>query len=184
MTSPRNRRIWIGLGAAVALLLFVPTVPGCSWRYVLWSIRSKSADPLFQFEKDGKAGYMDAKGKVIIPPTLKGVGGFGGEFHEGLLAVKDEVGYRYMDQSGAAAFRVDSWSAHDFSEGLAAVAQMTGPSRRSHWGFIDRTGRFVIEPKYFYVSSFSEGLALVSVGGKYGSTGYIDQFGNFAVLQL
>lgn len=124
---------------------------------------------------------MDAKGKVIIPPTLKGVGGFGGEFHEGLLAVKDEAGYRYIDQSGATAFRVDVWSAHDFSEGLAAAAQMTGPSRRTHWGFIDRTGRFVIEPKYYSVSSFSEGLALVEVEGQYGSAGYIDQFGNFVI---
>lgn len=181
MASPHNLRIWIGLVVAVALLLSVPTIPGCSWSYRLWSIRTKSADPLFQFEKDGKAGYMDAKGKVVIPPTLKGVGGFGGEFHEGLLAAKDELGYHYIDKTGATAFRVDAWLAFDFSEGLAAAAQTTGTTRRPLWGFIDRTGRFVIEPKYFNVSSFSEGLALVSVEGQYGSTGYIDQFGNFAV---
>ncbi|MGJ5817845.1 WG repeat-containing protein [Paludibaculum fermentans] len=181
MTSPQNRRIWIGLGAVVALLISIPAVPGCSWRYRLWAIRTKSADPLFQFEKDGKAGYMDAKGRVVIQPNLHDVGGFGGEFHEGLLRVKDEVGYRYIDKSGATAFRLDAWLAFEFSEGLAAAALESGPSRRVLWGFIDRTGRFVIEPKYFTVSGFSEGLARVGVEGQFGSTGYIDQFGNFAI---
>ncbi|MBN9658695.1 MAG: WG repeat-containing protein [Acidobacteria bacterium] len=181
MTLRRHYSMWVKLGAAVAVLLAIPAVPGCSWSYRLWSIRSRSADPLFQFSQNGNVGYIDAQGRVVLPPALKIPGKFGGEFHEGLLAVKDEIGYRYIDRTGATVLRVDAWSAYDFSEGLAVAALWTGTPKQARYGFIDHTGRFVIEPKYFSVASFSEGLAVVEVHGQYGSTGYLDQFGNFAI---
>ena len=45
------------------------------------------------------------------------------------------------------------------------------------WGFIDRTGKIVIEPKfdtYDYVYQWSEGLLAVRVGGRWG---FIDKTG-------
>lgn len=106
---------------------------------------------------------------------------FGGEFHDGLLLVRDSLGQRFIDKFGATVLRPDALMANDFSEGLAAAAQESGNPRRDKWGFIDRTGRFVVEPKFRGVSSFSEGLARVSVDGEFGSTGYIDKFGNFVI---
>jgi len=50
----------------------------------------------------------------------------------------------------------------------------------SKWGFIDQTGKIVIEPKYTAVSDFSEGLAAVKTGGTHfigGKWGFIDRTG-------
>jgi hypothetical protein len=44
------------------------------------------------------------------------------------------------------------------------------------WGYIDKTGKLVINPQFAGASSFSEGLALVWVGAK---AGYIDKAGKF-----
>ena len=60
--------------------------------------------------------------------------------------------------------------ARPFSEGRAAVqskVSMLDPKsgkkrRRSRWGFIDRDGAEVIPPVFKQVSSFRDGLALVT----------------------
>ncbi|HEX4606788.1 MAG TPA: WG repeat-containing protein, partial [Urbifossiella sp.] len=50
----------------------------------------------------------------------------------------------------------------------------------SKWGFIDRTGKVVVQARYSRVDEFSDGLAPVKVGGTYaagGKWGYIDRTG-------
>ena len=59
-----------------------------------------------------------------------------------------------------------------FSDGLAAV------KIKNRWGFIDKHGEIVIEPKYDDVCGFSEGLAAVKVGKKYG---FIDRNDNMVI---
>jgi hypothetical protein len=49
---------------------------------------------------------------------------------------------------------------------------------RGKWGFMDKTARVVIEPKYDLAGWFSEGLAAVMVEGKWG---YIDPSGKFVI---
>src|SRR3990170_1437960 len=46
------------------------------------------------------------------------------------------------------------------------------------WGFIDKTGKYVINPQFDYVFSFSEGLARVRLGGKWG---FIDKTGKYVI---
>ncbi|MBM3749316.1 MAG: WG repeat-containing protein, partial [Acidobacteria bacterium] len=45
-----------------------------------------------------------------------------------------------------------------FAEGVAAVATET------KWGYASKSGEFVIEPRFEWADSFSEGLAAVQVG--------------------
>jgi hypothetical protein len=45
----------------------------------------------------------------------------------------------------------------------------------ARWGFVDKSFRWVIAPKYDHAEGFSGGLAPVQVGGKWG---YIDKTGN------
>jgi len=165
---------------AATVLLSVPAAHACEWAYAIWSIRNKPADPLFRFVQNGKAGYIDASGKVVIAASLPANGNFDGEFHEGLLAVKEKDGYRYIDRSGKVIFRSDAWLALDFSEGLAPASPSAGfPNAK--WGFIDHAGQFVIAPQYEWVEPFSEGLARVSVSREVGTTGYIDTHGQFVI---
>jgi hypothetical protein len=139
------RRCWITCLLVAGVPACIPIVNACEWSYLIWGIRNKPADPLFRFVRDGKAGYINSSGKVVVQPTLPSGDNSGGEFHEGLIAVKDETGYRYMDRSGAVVFRTDAWLVFDFSEGLAPASRY---SNIPNWGFIDRTGRFVIAPQY------------------------------------
>lgn len=59
-----------------------------------------------------------------------------------------------------------------FKEGLAAV--QIGDSETGKHGFIDKRGKFVINPQFDYAFAFSEGLAVIRVGDdKTGKWGYI-----------
>lgn len=166
------------LSLLTALLLFIQTILACEWSYPIWGIRTKTADPLFRFSRNGRNGYIDSEGKIVIQPTLPKSDNFFGEFHEGLVAVKEGNGYQYLDSSGVTVFRVDAWLALDFSEGLAPAS----PNGRDYrWGFLDRTGQFAVSPKYYGVKPFSEGLARISVSSQVGGTGYIDHTGSFAI---
>lgn len=46
------------------------------------------------------------------------------------------------------------------------------------WGYIDKTGKFVIEPQYAQAFMFSEGLAQVLTRG---GTGFIDKTGKMVI---
>ena len=180
--SARVSKTWqmrLAGALAVGALSFVPPALACSVDYLIWAIRDKTADSLFRFTRDGKTGYIDSTGRISIQPTLKGEGGnTSGEFHEGLLPVTDEHGYRYIDRSGKTVFRIDGSAALDFSGGLAPAIAL---ERQPGWGFIDRAGRFAISPKYFAVDGFSEGLARVSVSGDPGNVGYINAAGEMVI---
>ncbi|MBO4752382.1 MAG: WG repeat-containing protein [Bacteroidales bacterium] len=84
--------------------------------------------------------------------------------------------------------------ADDFCEGLSRVwKRMRGADNpgdwewdrdwsEGKWGFIDRTGDFVIEPKYDAARGFSEGLAAVRTGDETsGKWGYIDKSGKWVI---
>jgi hypothetical protein len=164
-------------------LVAVPLVSACSWSHLIWGLRNKSADPLFRFVRSGKAGYIDVTGRIVIEPTLPAGDNFFGEFHEGLLAVKDQSGFRYIDRSGNIVLTSDAWLAFDFSSGLAPASRYAGfpADKFPKWGFIDRKGNFAIPAQYFWADPFSEGLARVSVAAEVCSTGYVDAGGQFVI---
>jgi hypothetical protein len=63
-----------------------------------------------------------------------------------------------------------------FNEGLQAVAIGNGNNRL--WGYIDKTGNWVIRPSYKEASQFYDGLASVKVNDK---IGFINKQGNFVI---
>jgi predicted esterase len=141
-------------------------------------------DPLFWITKDGKIGYIDGTGKVVIKPQFDDF--FPQGFSEGLArAVKGrKVGY--IDKTGKMQFSLDEKfeSASKFAEGMAAVGCVVGQELR--YGYINMTGETVIKPAFTQANNFSEGLARVQVGGKAqgmigGKYGYIDKSGKFVV---
>ena len=62
------------------------------------------------------------------------------------------------------------WSC--FNEGLCSF------SVKSKWGFVDKNGNVVIQPKYDFASGFHEGLAVVRMNNKYG---FIDKNGSLII---
>ena len=63
----------------LVLVLMAAAVFACTADYAIWIPRDKSADPLYRFTKHGKAGYIDGRGRVVIPPTLESYGNYGSE---------------------------------------------------------------------------------------------------------
>lgn len=163
------------------LMLFVllaVTAFACDWDYPIWIPRTKSADPLYRFVKGDKAGYIDAKGNIVIPPTLQTFGNYGSEFHDGLLEISVSDG-KYVDSTGNLVLDTGLYRGWDFSEGLA-VAMREGENL---WGYIDTTGKFAISPRFStypngYVYPFSNGLAKIEVKGLFG---FIDHSGTFVI---
>jgi hypothetical protein len=102
----------------------------------------------------GGVGYIDSKGKVVIPPMFNRAD----KFSDGrALAMKDGK-FGYLDHMGAFVIAPKFKDAKFFSNGLAAVT-MDG----EHWGYIDTSGKMVIKDDYLEAFPFCEGLAKVGV---------------------
>lgn len=155
------------------LLLLVCLLLPCS---------SVLAQSLFPIEVNGRWGYIDVSGKVVVGPKFESAG----EFSEGLAAVKIDGKYGFIDATGAMVIEPRYSMAKPFSEGLARV-QIGGDAYGLYgkWGFIDRTGRTVIEPQFADLESASEadygfhdGLAMIE---RDGLKGFIDKAGNVVI---
>ena len=108
--------------------------------------------------KNGLWGFVDEEGRVVVEPRFKAAYWFS----EGLSCVRlDDSTWGYVDRSGTVVS--DSryeYLAVSFVEGLAPA------KRGTKWGYVDKTFKFVIEPTFDHVSTFSEGLAWVWANGK------------------
>jgi hypothetical protein len=106
---------------------------------------------LFQVTKDGKSGFIDDRGQVVIDLEFDGVS----SFSEGLarIFVGEKVGF--IDTAGNIKIQPKFDIASDFSEGLASAKV------GDKYGFIDIKGNFVIEPKFYSCSNFENEFALV-----------------------
>jgi hypothetical protein len=132
-------------------------------------------------KKDGKWGFIDTSGKLVIPDQFDEVG----PFMEGLASVKLGSQWGFIDNTGSYAINPQFDQVGDFHEGLAAVHKDDG------WGFINKAGRVVIPPRgdYGYVDpdGFSDGLAgvclkasLMTPGSDWRSCNYIHRDGTSA----
>lgn len=126
-------------------------------------------DELFLVARDKGAnseyGYMDKTGKLVVGPWVTFE-------HNGKKFGENDIYFR----------------PRPFFEGLAGICfidKNTDPETKSSkefaetCGFIDKTGKVLIEPKYKKISYFSEGLAAVSPDGE--NWGYIDKTGKMVV---
>lgn len=142
------------------------------------------------FSIDGKWGFIDTTGRIVVAPQFGAVG----DFSEGLAlatsAPEDryweaDTLFGYIDTQGKYVIPPQFNWVSEFSEGLAAVC--TGPCRgadvpRRLIGYIDHNGKYVIEPRFGDGYRFSEGLAPASLGAEiWAKKGFIDKGGKFVI---
>lgn len=99
------------------------------------------------------------------------------------IMIADKHGF--IDESGNVKFMLpdEVYTIFPFSEGLA-VAGKRVPNTNGRWGFIDETGKYVIEAKYVMVKPFSDGLAAVVFKrneNEYRNVGYMDRTGRIVI---
>lgn len=139
------------------------------------------------------SGYIDKTGKEIVDISRIGTSGIDGicsYFNDGLLLIRLKNDYfGYVNKKGELAIKTNAKTDEDytplapsFSEGLAYI------EINNKWGFIDKTGKIIIQPRFkrdfdgniFEAMKFKNGLAGVKENNKYG---YIDKSGKFVWSQ-
>jgi hypothetical protein len=150
--------------------------------------QEKEADALYPVLQGSKWGYIDRTGKIIIKPQYDGAY----PFHEGIAKVMmgtrfTKENWSYIDRTGKPIFKNVSFNRlEDFSEGLgAACTNMRDATGGILCGYMDKTGKWVIEPRVYNAFSFNDGLARAALPDKNSRTGtrevYLDKTGNVAL---
>lgn len=126
---------------------------------------------------------FEARGQIFWPPD---------EANEPLLRVVNREGQTgFIDKTGKLVIGFDVWpkgtaAVGEFREGLATISVKKGgrppgdapDAEVPLVGYVDATGRVVIEPRYNYAFDFHRGLAYFVSGN---SRGYIDRRGQVVV---
>lgn len=162
-----------------------------------------SSQPLlFSISVEGKWGYIDTEGSIVIEPQFLKVS----EFSEGLAVAtvagtseEDRVFKRtyqgFISPNGefvippeppTAVRKIENFSTYsysDFHEGLAKI-HINDSSGMD--GYIDRTGELVIAAHFDTPAEFSEGMAFATTWLRWDDdgpkkAGFIDKRGNFVI---
>ena len=108
---------------------------------------------LFAVSKDGKCGYIDNTGKIVIPlqfehPCV--------DFDdEGIASVGLNGKWGFIDKTGRFVIEPKFDREGVFYEGFAAIRLDKTP------GYVDKSGKITLFPGYFIVYPFSEGMAAI-----------------------
>jgi hypothetical protein len=150
---------------------------------------TKESSGLFPIIQNGKVGYINKKGEIVINPQFD----LAFPFSEGMAAVRSGERWGYIDKTGKIVINPQFDLAFPFSEGKALVAR--AKEKESLYkapyylgGYIDRTGKIAInpdfEPMFEIMRNFSEGLAAVFMydqGTMHSSWGYVDTKGDIVI---
>ncbi|MEZ5306167.1 MAG: WG repeat-containing protein [Pyrinomonadaceae bacterium] len=126
--------------------------------------------------KDGREFFLARDGRVAFETSLFTLG-----FKEGLSNARAAGKWGFIDQNGKVAIAFRFQGTYPFSENMAAAVD------NGLVGYIDRSGDWVIEPRFppmendldqLFLSYFSEGVAVYREGSNYG---YIDRAGNTVI---
>lgn len=109
---------------------------------------------LFPITQEGKAGFIDSTGKVVIKPKYWAAT----DFSEGLAAARITGGYGYIDKEENFVIAPQYDYGYPFSEGLALVYKDTRPL------FINKKGEkiFEFESELQPAAFFQQGCAVVA----------------------
>lgn len=147
--------------------------------FVLTVLSSQIAESaLIKVEKDGRTGWIDHNGQIIVPLKYDRTR----EFSEEIIAVNqgatlDDFGYEggkwgYCNRKGVEITPPQFDEVADFKQGLAAV------KKGKKYAYVNTQGKVQISFRYDYASDFSEGLAAVESKGKWG---FINRQGEWVI---
>ncbi len=146
--------------ALIVSLLSLFALSGCSVVEGLNGNDEETSETLHPVLLNGKWGYINSSGNMVIESDFDEARAFS----DGYAAVRIGTNWGYVsEESKNLAIPVSFSVAGDFS-GELAPAQLPGQS----YGFINKSGDFVIEPEFDFAGAFSEGLAAVRSDGLWG----------------
>lgn len=117
------------------------------------------SEGLAKVRKDGKWGYMDGTGAMVVPTEYDDAG----DFSEGLAKVQKNGKWGYINKTGAVVVPLGYDEANDFHDGMAVVRIGDGNSYATKYGYVGKTGALIVPLKYDEANDFSEGMAVVGI---------------------
>lgn len=122
-----------------------------------WEGAKDFSEGLAAVKKDGKWGFIDTEGTVVIQPIYHAAN----SFSEGLAAVQMNGRWGYVDTKGNVVIPFTLSSTYAFSEGLAVYGSGI------YYGYIDKTGKAVTGAVYSEATAFHNGIACVKKDNRY-----------------
>lgn len=122
---------------------------------------------LYQYEKDGLFGFIDANAKTVIPIAFDAVT----SFYEGLSLVSKNDSVFFINKENTNPFDQFFTDAYTFKNGIAPV------KHGNKWCFINRQGQ-IISPIYDEINEISDNFYTVKLNGKYGA---LNNFGQVII---
>ncbi|MEI6510180.1 MAG: WG repeat-containing protein [bacterium] len=152
-----------------------PATPGKPSQEFSLTVNIANSFPLFPVFQNGKWGYIDDSGRMLLPPQYDQAL----DFSEGLAGVQAGDSFDYIDVYGDKIFGSSYFyqEVGYFEDGLAPVLA-TVQDLGNRFGFIDKAGRRVIDLNFIEALDFSEGRAVVRTSTQALSWGHIDTAGN------
>ncbi|MDE7221564.1 MAG: WG repeat-containing protein [Oscillospiraceae bacterium] len=127
---------------------------------------SSFRDGLAMVRLNGKKGYIDKHGNMVIPAEYD----MAHDFSEGYAVVgkknvNGEMLYGAIDQKGNVVVPLIYHGMTPFCEGMARVYKQdeTKSTYANKYGFVDTTGKLVVPMIYASAENYSKGMAVVSV---------------------
>jgi hypothetical protein len=126
-----------------------------------------------------EAGFIDRNGKFVIAPQYTTATAFEG----GRALVSKEGKYSLIDKQGKTVAEIPYRVLGDFHDGLATVQRArstdaNGNTVPSAYGYINRDGKVVIEPRFMPAGPFPDDGKGLAVGGLNREWVYFDKTGN------
>jgi hypothetical protein len=114
-------------------------------------------DDLIRIQNEGKFGFMDNSGKIIIPCLYDMAERFG----KGLAKVKLNNKTSFITPKGQLLFEFRY-------EDLTLSEDRFIVHHQNKYGLLDSQGSLLVKPQYDFISTFTAGVASVKKGKKYG----------------
>lgn len=165
-----------------ALLSFITC--SCTTKNKVIAEETLKAEDLVILDENGKFGIANKNGEIVVEPIYDYIS----EFHDDLCSffiqdISDNVKIGYFNTKGDVAIepipadvQLNSGYSYDYNfyNGIAMYRQ----PKTYKYGFMDKTGKFIIEPIYQWAEPFKGKLAPVTKGNKFG---YINSSGNLVL---
>ena len=138
--------------AAIFVVLLPPS--GALSQVVPPPLIEPDGSPLFVVTVNGKDGFIDRDGKIVIEPAFEKAY----PFSDGLAAVRKRGAWGFIDTQGRVVIEPQFVSVGPFSDGLAIFEDKRRANKK---GYIDKFGKVVIEPRFDAAADFRNGVAKV-----------------------
>lgn len=125
-------------------------------------------------EVDGKWGLINEKGEYVLKPQFESLGGL----HNGLLSFRSGDKCGFIDIHGKVIIKPMFYWVDEFSEGLCAVSTDFRSKEVRKYGYIDTTGKLVVDFQFQHAKKFENGRGKIQLNNLWGA---VDKTGKIII---